>query len=625
MRGAAAARQAPPPGVAAASAVNGQPAAPETLGSAPGPAPVLTLANRLPILFAPRPRARRPHGGPSCDTGLAGRTLQSQRRGPPPSRRHTPGRDRSRVVTPRAVTVDALIAARRGAAPPVVLDVRERPEVQRGRIPGAAHLARRRLEFRIAQRVPDRATPLVLVDGGQPDAAGCADVRAALSAATLRGLGYADVAHLDGGVAAWRRAGLPVVCGIEVSSRAFEHQVGVGEGVRTVDVDTLLAWRRAGRAIALCDVRTPAEHAAGTLPGARCVPDFAVAVHAVDIAAAAEVIVLVSSGRTRSGLCARLLARLGIADVVVLDGGVLAWRLAGQPLEAGSGRPCGAPSIASRHFGELGAARLAKRAGVREIGPGELAAQIDGPPRNRYVFDLRAHAEVEAGRIPGAVPLSPAAAVLRSEDAIPVRGAPVVLAAGDALVLRLAAAWLRELGHEDVALLAGGLAAWTDAGRPLARGREPALGEAEARAAAPAVQAGEAAAWLASRTPPRVVHVDSLAAYRAGHLPGSAWLQRGWLEPRIAALAPDPAAPLLVTCGDGAQAAFAAATLRAAGYVQACRLDGGVRAWAAAGLPLGSTDATPPGADDELPLPADRDEQGMRDYLDWARIAPPRP
>jgi hypothetical protein len=50
-----------------------------------------------------------------------------------------------------------------------------------------------------------------------------------------------------------------------------------------------------------------------------------------------------------------------------------------------------------------------------------------------------------------------------------------------------------------------------------------------------------------------------------------------------------------------------------------------VRAWAAAGLPLGSTDATPPGADDELPLPADRDEQGMRDYLDWARIAPPRP
>jgi rhodanese-related sulfurtransferase len=521
-------------------------------------------------------------------------------------------------VTPRAISVDALIAARRGAAPPVVLDVRERAEVQRARIPGAVHLARRRLEFRVAQRVPDRATPLVLVDGGEAHASGCADARAALSAATLQRLGYADVAHLDGGVAGWRRAGLPVLCGIEVSSRAFEQQLGGGDEVRTVDVDTLLRWRRDGTVVALCDVRSPEEHAAGTLPGAVCVPDFRIAVQAVDIAAEADVLVLVSSGRTRSGVFARVLARLGLGDVAVLDGGVLAWRLAGQPLETGSRRTRGAPSLASRHFGELGAARLAKRAGVRELGAGELAALLEGPPRNRYVFDLRPYADVEAGRIPGAVPLAPAAAVLRSEDAIAVPGAPVVLAAGEPLVVRLAAAWLRGLGHADVAMLAGGLAAWMDAGRPLACGREPALGEADARAAAPAIQAREAAAWIASATPPRVLHVDSLASFRAGHLPGSTWLQRGWLEPRIPGLVPDRATPLLVTCTDGAQAAFATATLAALGYARACRLDGGVRAWAAQDRPLATPDPAAHADEDDLPLPADRDEQGMRDYLDWA-------
>lgn len=34
--------------------------------------------------------------------------------------------------------------------------------------------------------------------------------RSALAAEALQGLGYSDVAHLDGGIQAWKRAGLPV-------------------------------------------------------------------------------------------------------------------------------------------------------------------------------------------------------------------------------------------------------------------------------------------------------------------------------------------------------------------------------------------------------------------------------
>ena len=36
-------------------------------------------------------------------------------------------------------------------------------------------------------------------------------VRAALAASTLKALGYQDVANLDGGIAAWKQAGLPVI------------------------------------------------------------------------------------------------------------------------------------------------------------------------------------------------------------------------------------------------------------------------------------------------------------------------------------------------------------------------------------------------------------------------------
>ena len=47
---------------------------------------------------------------------------------------------------------------------------------------------------------PERRVILHCASGG----------RSALAAATLAAMGYRDVAHLDGGLTAWREAGLPV-------------------------------------------------------------------------------------------------------------------------------------------------------------------------------------------------------------------------------------------------------------------------------------------------------------------------------------------------------------------------------------------------------------------------------
>jgi rhodanese-related sulfurtransferase len=147
---------------------------------------------------------------------------------------------------------------------------------------------------------------------------------------------------------------------------------------------------------------------------------------------------------------------------------------------------------------------------------------------------------------------------------------------------------------------------------------ETPLGWREASAATAGLDVADAVRWLAARAPARVLHVDTSASYRRGHLPGALWLQRGWLETRIGGVAPGLDAALLLTCTEGAQAAFAAATLQRGGHRHVAWLQGGTRAWAEAGQAL-ETSALPP-QDDELPLPARRDPQAMRDYLGWERL-----
>ena len=87
----------------------------------------------------------------------------------------------------------------------VVVSVDPSDVYQRGHLPGAVWIGRGRLELAIAQAAPDPARPVLLT---------CADgVQSTLAAATLRRMGYATARVLEGGVAAWRAAGLPVETG----------------------------------------------------------------------------------------------------------------------------------------------------------------------------------------------------------------------------------------------------------------------------------------------------------------------------------------------------------------------------------------------------------------------------
>jgi rhodanese-related sulfurtransferase len=83
-----------------------------------------------------------------------------------------------------------------------LIDVREDSEWAVDRAAGARHIGRGVLERDIESLIPEKATPLVLYCGG--------GFRSALAADNLQKMGYTNVISMDGGIRAWREAGLPL-------------------------------------------------------------------------------------------------------------------------------------------------------------------------------------------------------------------------------------------------------------------------------------------------------------------------------------------------------------------------------------------------------------------------------
>jgi rhodanese-related sulfurtransferase len=130
----------------------------------------------------------------------------------------TPGSPLPRPAATLVAEAEAVIetipvpAARALLDDPGVLfvDIRDPRELERdGMLPGAFPAPRGMLEFWIDPQSPyykpalDDGRTLVLYCGGA--------WRSALAARTLNEMGRTDVAHLEGGFAAWKAAGMPIV------------------------------------------------------------------------------------------------------------------------------------------------------------------------------------------------------------------------------------------------------------------------------------------------------------------------------------------------------------------------------------------------------------------------------
>ena len=90
-----------------------------------------------------------------------------------------------------------------------LIDLRESEELeQTGKIPGSKHAPRGMLEFYADPSLPYHRPEF---DKNKRIILHCASgSRSALAASTLQQMGYQNVAHLEGGMKAWKEAGLPV-------------------------------------------------------------------------------------------------------------------------------------------------------------------------------------------------------------------------------------------------------------------------------------------------------------------------------------------------------------------------------------------------------------------------------
>ncbi len=84
----------------------------------------------------------------------------------------------------------------------VVIDVCDAEEFANGHIKGAVHVPLDQLEAKLPGAVKNKSTPLILV---------CASgIRSKRAQALAQKLGYEKVHSLQGGLAAWKEANLPV-------------------------------------------------------------------------------------------------------------------------------------------------------------------------------------------------------------------------------------------------------------------------------------------------------------------------------------------------------------------------------------------------------------------------------
>jgi rhodanese-related sulfurtransferase len=266
------------------------------------------------------------------------------------------------------------------------------------------------------------------------------------------------------------------------------------------------------------------------------------------------------------------------------------------------------------------ASRVAARCDIRRIDKATLAVwRGETGRRTLYLLDVRTPEEYRAGHLAGARSAPGGQLVQETEAHIATWNARVVLVDDNGVRATMTASWLKQMGFNDVAVLAddGSDGDWTSGPHvPPVLGLD--LAAAAAAGIAPAtLREGLAAGRMA------VIDLDTSRHYAQGHVPGAWFAIRSRLAQDLAKLPKTEA--IVLTSPDGALARLAAADLATATDATAAApilvLEGGTEAWAKAGLPL-ETGASHMASDPVDVVLSARErgqgrEEAMREYLAW--------
>lgn len=188
----------------------------------------------------------------------------------------------------------------------VVIDLRHQVAFDGAHIPGSFGIGIAPAFVTWAAWVVPYDTPILLVaeDPGDVERATRALVRVGLDAVA---------GHLDGGIEAWRAAGLPLRQTALLQPSAVHERILAG----TVQV---------------VDVRSDAEWKTGHAPGALHIMGGTLAERLDEIPDRTAPIAVVCGGGYRSVVAASVLERAGYESVIDVIGGMAAWTAAGLPL-----------------------------------------------------------------------------------------------------------------------------------------------------------------------------------------------------------------------------------------------------------------------------------------------------
>lgn len=514
---------------------------------------------------------------------------------------------------PRKIDASSLKAMINDGQELALLDVREHGEYGEGHMLFAVSIPYSILESEIDARVPRRSVRMVLVDGG--------DGVAARAEARLSSVGYTDIAILDGGVAAWEKAGYVIFKGENVLSKAFGEVVEHACHTPAISADELQAMFDAKDDIVVLDSRTPAEYNRMSIPNGINVPGAELAYRVHDLAPSPDTLVVVNcAGRTRSIIGAQSLINAGIPNrVVALRGGTQGWVLSGRELARGASDTFGPTTPEGEAKAKAVRDSVRQRYGVKSIDRATLEEwRGETDTRTLHIVDVRDESEYAAGHLPGSISVPGGQLVQAADRWIGTRGARVVLVDDTEIRATMTAHWMLQM-RWDVYVLEGGVgsdATETAAPKRQLLGRKDyEITEIDPKSLAAELDAGTAVA----------VDIDVSTDYRKGHIPGAVWA----IRPRVAqTLAKLPKGKKIVLYSEHeTRARLAVPDVLAIADAPVALLTGGREAWKKAGLPLESSPDTPPDAEclDFLFFVHDRhhgNQDSMRAYLAWEEQLP---
>lgn len=471
-----------------------------------------------------------------------------------------------------------------------IVDVREKGQFGLAHLLHAANIPYSELEPAVLLQVPRRATRVILIDGG--------DGVALLAEERLRELGYGSIQLLAGGVEAWGDAGGEVFLGEDVTPKAFGEIIEEELHTPALNPQEVQALIDQGEDVVILDGRTWAEHQVVTIPGSVSVPNGELLLRLPDLVNdPATKVVVTCAGRTRSIIGAQTLINAGVGNpVYALRGGTQAWRMAGLPLQSGSTSRFGDVTASGAERATTLAGDLRRKAQVPDIGRSEVEVIAAEGKRTVYMLDVRTKEEFDAAHAVGSVHAPGGQLVQGVTRWCPVRKGLLVLVDSTPLVRAISAAhWLRQMGY-DARVLDGGTEAMA-----LSAAQTDALASLPSLASVRSVDAP-----TAIRLHGKAVLIDASPSmeYRSGHVAGAVWA----IRPRLDALRPllQDGAPVVVYGSVPARTRLLAADLkRLLPHLDVSVLEGGLKAWIAAGGAVDSTPGTPPDAE-------------CIDYLFWA-------